>query len=129
MESSLVIFLIWLCIAVVGVATKINKQNKERRNNPAPAPHKMTLDEIIEKLQQPAPKTAAPEVKAQKAKAKERTKNNIKTEPFKEGERSTAAPKSEAVAAETAQKGPDMDFDPIEMVVYSEIMQPGYEKY
>ena len=28
-----------------------------------------------------------------------------------------------------AEKGLDLDFDPVEMVIYAEIMKPGYEKY
>lgn len=131
MTISLIIFIVWLAIAIIGVAKGVSKRSKEQHGTPASAPGRVSLEELIEKLQQGESQAHAPAASAQqpRPKAKDTSGKKVREEPFKEGERSTQNPKNEKVAAEAKAKGPDMDFDPVEMVVYSEIMQPGYEKY
>ena len=131
MTTSLIIFIVWLAIAIIGVANGVSKRSKGQRSTPASAPGRVSLEELIEKLQQGESQSPSPVASVQqpRPKANETSGKTGKAEAFKEGERSTQNPKNEKVAGEAKAKGPDMDFDPIEMVVYSEIMQPGYEKY
>ncbi|MBQ9583321.1 MAG: hypothetical protein IJR25_03230 [Bacteroidales bacterium] len=121
MESSLFIFLFWLIITVIVV---IAKAARKASAHPSPAVGKTALDDILQFASEPdvAP---APEANQQ---------------PFAEGERATevaeaaetAEAKEEAAPAKTpkaAGKDSGMEIDPVKLVVYSEIMSPGYEKY
>ena len=123
MESSLFIFLFWLIIAVIGISVKVSKNVKEQ-NNTGKGAQRPSLDEILEKLQQQdkAQPTPAPKKKA--------AAKQPKAAPVVEGERVTSAPEeANDPAVEKAKESEGFDFDPVKMVVYSEIMAPGYEKY
>lgn len=130
MDRSLIIFLIWLALAAIGVISKAVKNAREKGNG-APAHKTSTLDEILEHIQQAQSK--AEQSKATKADWKS-TPGKIQFTPADEGIASTtpvdttpaAKPKKGNAAKDNEGK---MDFDPVDMVIYSEIMQPGYEKY
>ena len=130
MESSLIIFLIWLALAAIGVISKVVKNAREK-GNITQAHKTSTFDEILEHIQQA--QSREEHSKATKADW-ESTPGKIQFTPADEGIASTtpadttpaAKPKKSNAAKDNEGK---MDFDPVDMVIYSEIMQPGYEKY
>lgn len=114
MDRSLIIFLIWLALAAIGVISKAVKNAREKGNG-APAHKTSTLDEILEHIQQA-------QSKAEQFKATDEgiaSTTPVDTTP-------AAKPKKGNAAKDNEGK---MDFDPVDMVIFSEIMQPGYEKY
>ena len=121
----------WLAIAVLGFIIKARK--KANGNAHSSHPHNATsIDEILEHIQQQAQHNSE-QPKATKADVKSAPQKKRFT-PADEGIASTtpadttseAKPKKGDAAREKDGK---MDFDPVDMVIYSEIMKPGYEKY
>lgn len=122
MERPLIIFLVWLAIAAIGVISKAVKNAREKGNG-APAHKPSTLDEILENIQQAQRKSE--QSKATKAEKKSAPQKKQFT-PADEGTASTTPADTPPAAKE---KKREMDFDPVDMVIYSEIMKPGYKKY
>lgn len=130
MDRSLIIFLIWLALAAIGVISKAVKNAREKGNG-APAHKTSTLDEILEHIQQAQSK--AEQSKATKADWKS-TPGKIQFTPADEGIASTTPQDNPSAAkakkdASAVKKDGKMEFDPVDMIIYSEIMKPGYEKY
>ncbi len=129
MDSSLIVILIWLSLAAIGVISKAVKNAREKSNS-APSPKASSLDEILEHIQQAQRKAAQP----QAAKAGKKSAPQKRFTPADEGIPSTTpvdttpAPKAKKGESTKDNEG-KMDFDPVDMVIYSEIMKPGYEKY
>ena len=81
----------------------------------------MTIDDIYERIQQE---------KSSNGQACGKRDNASQKATVVEGERTTSTPETTpATAAPENKDSVDLDFDPVKMVVYSEIMTPGYEKY
>ena len=130
MDRSLIIFLIWLSLAAIGVISKVVKNAREKGNS-SPSPKTSSLDEILEHIQQAQRNAAQPQTaKAEKKSAPEKKRFT----PADEGIASTTpvdtTPTAKAKKGESTKDNEGkMDFDPVDMVIYSEIMKPGYEKY
>lgn len=111
--------LIWVAVTIVSVIIKASKAKpaQMRTGNAARRP---SIEDIMEQMQK-SDKMAAEKKKAGGKRAPA-------TAPVVEGERTTS--EVEPTTAETAATDSvDLDFDPVKMVIYSEIMEPGYEKY
>ena len=121
METSLVIFLIWMSIAVIGIIAKARKKARESADA-APYHRTPNLDEILEHIQQPQVKENQP--KATKKRFTPADEGIASTTP--QDNPSAAKAKKDASAV---KKDGKMEFDPVDMIIYSEIMKPGYEKY
>ena len=123
--GSFIALLIWVSLAAIGVAVKVAKKNREQSQS---APHRVTMDEILEHLQQESGRPVE-----QPIVNKPKPKKTAKKAPVVEGERVTSAQpasvEEKPASDEAPSKGVDLDFDPVKMVIYSEIMEPGYEKY
>lgn len=127
MGKSLLIFFIWLAIAVVGVIAKSRKKG-DKPLGEQPRQRHVTLEDILEKIEQkeePVRSAPAAEPAAPKAAPKAAPAPEPAAEPMPEEGISVTKP----VASPAPEDGKAMDFDPVDMVIYSEIMNPGYEKY
>lgn len=126
MESSLIIFLVWLALAAIGVIAKARKDARAKGNS-TPQHRASTFDEITEYIQQAKRKAEQPGATKNVPEKKRFT-------PADEGIASTTPadnPTEGKAKKDGAANGKEskMDFDPVDMVIYSEIMKPGYEKY
>ena len=108
--KSIIIFLIWFALLILGVLTKAKKKTQDQTVNTTPI-EKEAADNVITSE---APKADTPKPQA----APMAEEGIATTEPVKTTPQPAPAP-----------KGREMDFDPVEMVIYSEVMEPGYEKY
>ena len=123
METGLLIFLIWFMLAAIGVAASIKKRAK-------------TVDQA---LNQKAAREEEAERRIREFYENMRNDTSMEEEPESPAEeaqpatprKSEPAPAAKAAAQPAAEpvKKKEMDFDPEEMVIYSEVMKPGYEKY
>lgn len=124
METGLLIFLIWFMLAAIGVAASIKKRAKktdQALNQKAAREEEAErrIREFYENMRSDTPsmeeEPVSPAEEAQPATPR-------KSEP---------APAAKAAAQPAAEpvKKKELDFDPEEMVIYSEVMKPGYEKY
>ena len=127
--ESLIIFLVWLAIVVVGVVVSAKKK-AQQQNTPSQGgtTRRQRWEEEIErrikdfqdqlKETQPAAEPVAVE-------------DSLESEPAEPVSRPqpAAAKADPAPTAAAPAKEKDLDFDPVEMVIYSEVMEPGYEKY
>ena len=108
---------------VVGIAASVKKAKRKAESQPEPT-SKPIWEEIFEQQQkQPQPKPAAkPAPKKNIRVAAEGSIENLPHEDLSAKQTKTAA---------STEKSDDLklDFDPEEMVIYSEVMKPGYEKY
>ncbi|MBR5034464.1 MAG: hypothetical protein IKX71_04080 [Bacteroidales bacterium] len=127
--ESLIIFLVWLAIVVVGVVVSAKK--KARQQN-APSQGTTTrrqrweeeIERRINDFQQQLKETQT----ATEPVAVEESLESEPAEPVSKPQPADAkANPAPAAAAQAKEK--DLDFDPVEMVIYSEVMEPGYEKY
>ncbi|MBP5505024.1 MAG: hypothetical protein J6X89_02850 [Bacteroidales bacterium] len=133
MGESVIIFAVWLAIVVLGVVVSIKKKAKQQQNAAPGFPGKVSLDDILSKLQNEAPRTTAADEAREEVRsaaagytmAEEGISSTAKPEPEPEPK----AKKAATTAAPQPEKEQGMDFDPVDMVIYSEIMKPGYEKY
>ena len=130
MESGLVIFLIWLAIAAIGVVASIKKKSKQAGRDlrqRSDEDIERYLREIHEKMinKDPAPEQPQTDFSREGERA-------VNVEPAQSpaaaATSSSQAKPADEPAAEPAKKS-GLDFDPEEMVIYSEVMKPGYEKY
>ena len=131
MEAT-IIFFIWLAVAVLGIVASIRKKARAAQGGaPASKPY-ISMDDILDTLQQTGYRD---HVKTERETVREdETTAKATPEPFVEGERVTAAAPAEPVTDEPApvqeaKESPELELDPVKMVIYSEIMEPGYEKY
>ncbi|MBO4558127.1 MAG: hypothetical protein J5693_05925 [Bacteroidales bacterium] len=138
--ESVLIFVFWMLFIVIAAVIGAKKKARQA-NTAAPAGNRrmpggksfeewlkeVSKDrapeqEIVVEQASPQPKPAA----AASGKAKAR---NAASGLREEGIRTTEHQESKP-AAETPKKSElELDFDPAKMVVYSEILKPGYEKY
>lgn len=123
METGLLIFLIWFMLAAIGVAASIKKRAKkvdQALNQKAAREEEAErrIREFYENMRSDSSMEEEPESPAEEA----QPATSRKSEP---------APAAKAAAQPAAEpvKKKEMDFDPEEMVIYSEVMKPGYEKY
>ena len=130
MGSSIIIFLIWLFFLVVGIVAKVSKRTKAGDAKPTVL-QRHPLEDILEALQ----KSDRPEPEETVSFAKEEPMQpELDRKPFEEGQRVTDTPPADAAVKEPepvkpAAEDSDTEIDPVKLVVYSEIMSPGYEKY
>ncbi|MBQ5401970.1 MAG: hypothetical protein IIU16_03540 [Bacteroidales bacterium] len=123
METGLLIFLIWFMLAAIGVAASIKKRAKK----------------VDQALNQKAAREEEAERRIREFYENMRSDTSMEEEPESPAEeaqpvtprKSEPAPAAKAAAQPAAEpvKKKEMDFDPEEMVIYSEVMKPGYEKY
>lgn len=137
--KSIIIFLIWLGVAVIGVIAKSKKKSQEQGNTPPlgqprydsrgmPLSNEQTRKQQLQEMWDRQRKMA----KAQAEKDDNITDTPPQTpeaEPMAEEGIAATEPVQPTPQPTPAPKGRELDFDPEEMVIYSEIMQPGYEKY
>jgi len=141
--KSLIIFLIWMGIAVIGVISKARKKSQGQGSTPPlgqprydsrgmPLSQEQTRNQQLQEMWDRQRKMA----KAQAGKDSDITDAppqspgaDQATEPLAEEGVAATEPAKPAPQPAPTQKGRELDFDPEQMVIYSEIMQPGYEKY
>ena len=133
--ESLVIFLIWLVLAAIGIIASVKKKARQQTASTRPQGNRQRWEEEIERRirdfqdQLGGNPTATASMK--EPVAVEESLENEPAEPISRPQPAAARPETAAAPAAAAApaKDKDMDFDPVEMVVYSEVMKPGYEKY
>lgn len=123
METGLIVFIFWLMIAAVGVVISIKKRTRK----------------VDQALNQKAAREEEAERRIREFYENMRSDTSMEEEPESPAEeaqpvtprKSEPAPAAKAAAQPAAEpvKKKEMDFDPEEMVIYSEVMKPGYEKY
>jgi len=140
MDRSFIIFLVWVLMFIVSIIASINKSKKKAEEQAArkkaqsqqPRPRQATRPQadatsttVNWQQTTTAPKaaagTAAGRFKAEKLGSQE-------TILAEEGTSAIKA-KSNNLDSEAGEKGLDLDFDPVKMVIYSEVMEAGHEKY
>ena len=128
METGLVIFLIWLAIAAIGVVSSIKKKTRQaeiaQQQKRPEDDIERRLREIHEKLirKEPAPEQPEADFSSEGERA-------VNVEPPQSPAAAAPAAESKPASKPEPAKKDGMDFDAEEMVIYSEIMKPGYEKY
>ena len=131
--ESVIIFLVWLAIVVVGVVVSAKKKARQQTSSTGTQTNRRRWDEEIERrirdFQEQLKNSSRAEDSLEEPVAVEESLENEPSEPISKPQPAAAkADPAPAVAAAPA-KDKEMDFDPVEMVVYSEVMKPGYEKY
>ena len=138
--ESVLIFVFWMLFIVLAAVIGAKKKAKQA-NTAAPAgnrrmPGGKSFEEWLEEVtkgQAPEPETVAEQAATQPkpaAAASGRAKPRNAASSLREEGIRTTEPQEAKPAAETPKKSElELDFDPAKMVVYSEIMEPGYEKY
>lgn len=141
--KSLIIFLIWLAIAVIGVIAKAVKKSQEQGSTPpgqartGPNGTFMTdkesrgqqLKQMWER-QRGMNRSQSDELNTETVPGPEpRPEPVIEENPLAEEGIAAIETSQETASPAPTPKNREMDFDPVEMVVYSEVMEPGYEKY
>ena len=125
--ESLIIFLVWLAIVVLGVVVAAKKKARQQGTQGSSTGRQKWEEEIerrINDFQQHLKETKP----AEEPVAEEESLESEPAEPVSKPQ--PAAAKADPAPAEAAPvKENDLDFDPVEMVIYSEVMKPGYEKY
>ena len=140
MEAGLIAVIIWTMMLVIGVAAAVKKaKRKAEAQDGQPAPKQPDIwEEIQRRMQQEAqrqaPQSATKPAQNQTSTAGKGKKVRVAAEGSLENAYDTPATEPSRTAAPAAPaadagKPLDLDFDPEQMVIYSEIMKPGYEKY
>ena len=128
--ESVFIFFIWLIIAVLGIVISVKKKAAQQEAAGQKAGPKQwnedmdrNLREVHEQMihRQPAEEKVAEEGTLESEAVKAAPKVNTHEAAVKPAPATAQAPKP--------APSKEMDFDPEQMIVYSEIMKPGYEKY
>ena len=131
--ESLVIFLVWLALAAIGIIVSVKKKARQQST---PSRGKATVgrkwEEEIERrirdFQEQLENKSSRSETLEEPVAVEESLECEPAEPVSRQQPSEAKADPAPVATAPA-KEKDLDFDPVEMVIYSEVMKPGYEKY
>ena len=123
--TALIFISLWVSLLIIGiVVTVIKKAGKKiLEQNTSPAGNPSTQQ--AGSRPQYRYDTPKPKRESKRKVAAEGSLENF-SEPDVTQKTTVAAPKE---SADTAKGGAETDFDPEKMIVYSEILKPGYEKY
>ena len=128
--ESLVIFLVWLALAAIGIIVSVKKKARQQ-SSPSQGgttrrqKWEQDIERRIKEFQEQLGVNEPTEVPVEEPVAVEDSLESKPAEPISRP--SPAAAKPAPAPAPANDK--TLDFDPVEMVIYSEVMEPGYEKY
>ena len=122
-STAVIVVIVWVAMLLIGIAASVRKARKKMLEQSSAPTGKMQG--------QPRPSwpqvrydTTGPEIKRKRKVAAEGSLENIQDEsPVK------AASAGSKENVDPQKSGTGTDFDPEKMIIYSEIMKPGYEKY
>ena len=131
--ESLVIFLVWLALAAIGILVSVKKKARQQSttSHGGPTRQRRWEDEIerrIREFQEQLGTNGPAEAPIEEPVAVEESLESEPAEPVSKPRPAAVAPDPTPAEAAPA-KAKELDFDPVEMVIYSEVMEPGYEKY
>ena len=126
--ESLVIFLVWLALAAIGIIVSVKKKARQQ-SSPSQGgttrsqKWEKDIERRIKEFQEQLGVNEPTEVPVEEPVAVE---DSLESKPAEPISKPSPAAEKPAPAAANEKK---LDFDPVEMVIYSEVMEPGYEKY
>ena len=138
--KSIIIFLIWLALAVIGILAKAGKKSQDQGNTPPLGQPRMgpngtvmtpeqAREQQLKEMWERQRKMAQKQSGEQSTETEPEPKPVVEDKPLAEEGIAATEPIKTTPQPAPAPKSREMDFDPVEMVIYSEVMEPGYEKY
>ena len=125
MSSAITAIIIWTALTVLGIVTAGKKKQKLKESQV-----RQKWEDILKMAEesvapaQPMPQSEHEPIKSPEPVAAEGSLEVMEEEPGQPAKPAPAIKQTGHTPAESK-----MDFDPEAMIVYSEIMKPGYEKY